>query len=65
MPLLTRREAMGTIITGSLTAALVDFAKGGHVMAEEVQQSGSATPQLAPAYRKPVLVSERGFAKEE
>jgi len=51
MPHLTRREAIGTLITGSFMAALVDFTHGGNVMAEEGQQTGSTTSQLAPAYR--------------
>jgi hypothetical protein len=29
----------------------MDFTKGGYVMAEETQQSGSGVSQLAPAYR--------------
>src|SRR5713226_10770753 len=48
---MTRREAVGTLITGSVVAALMDFPKGGEVMAEETQQTGNATLQLAPAYR--------------
>jgi len=51
MSYMTRREAIGTLITGSLTAALIDLTQGGKVMAEEVQQSSGAAPQLAPAYR--------------
>jgi Fe-Mn family superoxide dismutase len=48
---MTRREALGTLLTGSVAAALMDFTKGGHVMAEETQPTGTAVPQLAPAYR--------------
>jgi Fe-Mn family superoxide dismutase len=51
MNTITRREAIGTIITGSLTAALIPFREGGMVMAEEAQQGSSTAPQLAPAYR--------------
>ena len=51
MKVVTRREAIATIITGSLAAALTHYTQGGHVMAEETQQGGSAAPQLAPAYR--------------
>src|SRR5215210_1268515 len=36
---------------GGLTAALIDCTKGGGVMAEETQQTSTAAPQLAPAYR--------------
>ncbi len=50
MSRMTRREAIGTFVTGSAVAALVDFTKGGLVMADEAPQS-SAAPQLAPAYR--------------
>ncbi len=48
---MTRREAVGTLITGSVVAALMDFPKGGEVMAEETPQTSNATLQLAPAYR--------------
>ena len=48
---MTRREAIGTFLTGSVVAALMDFTKRGDVMAEETQQTGTAAPQLAPAYR--------------
>ena len=49
---MTRREAVGTLITSSVVAALTDFTKGSYVMAaDEGQQSGSAVSQLAPAYR--------------
>lgn len=51
MSRMTRREALGTLISGSVVAALVDMTKGGHVMAEEVQPSGGGTLQFAPAYR--------------
>ena len=37
MSRMTRREAVGTLITGSVVAALTDFTKGGYVMAEEGQ----------------------------
>ena len=47
----TRREAMKTVITGSLAAALINPTEGGDVMAEETQQRGSTAPQLAPVYR--------------
>ncbi|GBC76881.1 Superoxide dismutase [Fe] [bacterium HR08] len=48
---MTRREVMGALIKGSLAATLMDFTKTGHVMAENSQQSGSSSLQLAPAYR--------------
>src|SRR5688500_15943679 len=48
---MTRREAVGALITSSVGAALMDFTKGGYVMAEETQQSGSGVSQLAPSYR--------------
>src|SRR5262245_25500792 len=48
---MTRREAVGTLITGSLAATLIGLTQGEYVMAEEAQPSGSAAPQLAPAYR--------------
>ena len=47
---MSRREAVGTLIAGSVVAALMDFTKGGDVMAEETQPTGTAT-SLAPAYR--------------
>lgn len=47
---MTRREAIETIIAGSLTAALSKITHGGRAMAEETPQSRT-TPQLAPAYR--------------
>ncbi|MGE0826125.1 MAG: superoxide dismutase [Candidatus Binatia bacterium] len=51
MSRITRREALGTLITGSVVIALMDVTKGGQVMAEETSQTGTVTPQLAPAYR--------------
>ncbi|MBI3951609.1 MAG: superoxide dismutase [Acidobacteria bacterium] len=51
MDQMTRREALGMLITGSLTGALISFTKGGKAMAEDIQQSGSSSLQLAPAYR--------------
>jgi Fe-Mn family superoxide dismutase len=48
---MTRREVLGALITGSLMAAVLDFTKGGNVMAEEIRQSSSSSSQLAPAYR--------------
>src|SRR5262245_51894056 len=49
---MNRREAVGTLLKGGLTAALVNFTKGETVMAEESQPSATASPpQLAPAYR--------------
>ena len=51
MSRMTRREAVGTLSTGSVVAALMDFTKRGDVMAEETQQTSTAAPQLAPAYR--------------
>jgi superoxide dismutase, Fe-Mn family len=51
MSRISRREAMGTLIAGSVVAALVDVTKGGEVMAEETSQSSTAAPQPAPAYR--------------
>ena len=41
---MTRREAIGTLVTGSVVAAVMDSIQRGDAMAEE-------TPQLAPAYR--------------
>src|SRR4029079_14868214 len=48
---MTRREALGTLLTGSVAAALMDFTNRGEVMAEETQPSGTAVPQPVPAYR--------------
>jgi Fe-Mn family superoxide dismutase len=42
---------MDLFITGSVTAALVDFTTGGTAMAEDIQQSSGPSPLLAPAYR--------------
>ena len=49
MDFLTRREALGTLITGGLAIALLDLARGRAVLAEETQQSGGTA--LPPAYR--------------
>jgi len=46
-----RRDAMGTLIKGSLMAAFIDFTTGGSLMAEDIQQSTSSSSRLAPAYR--------------
>jgi len=51
MNFMTRREAVGTLIKGGLTAALLEFTNGGNSRAEEIQQSGGSSPQLPPAYR--------------
>ena len=51
MSRMTRREALGTLLTGSVIAALMDFTKGGDVIAEETPQTSTAAPQLPPAYR--------------
>jgi superoxide dismutase, Fe-Mn family len=51
MSRITRREAVATLITGGIAAALIDLTQGGNVMAAEAQQSSSATPQVAQAYR--------------
>lgn len=51
MSRMTRREAVGTLITGSVVAALMDFPKGGEVVAEDTPQTSTAAPQPAPAYR--------------
>jgi len=51
MRYMTRREAVGTLITGGVVAALIDLTQGGKTMAEEAQQSGGTPPQLPPAYR--------------
>jgi len=48
---MTRREAVGMLITGSVVAALMDFTKGGVVMAEDTPQTSPAPLQPAPAYR--------------
>lgn len=48
---MTRREAIGTLITGSLAATLIDFTQGRNAMAEGTQQSSGVAPPLAPAYR--------------
>jgi len=49
---INRREAVGTLLKGSLAAALVTFTKGETALAEEGQPSapGASSP-LAPAYR--------------
>ena len=51
MSRISRREAVGTLITGSVVAALMDFTKGGVVMAEDTPQTSPAPLQPAPAYR--------------
>lgn len=48
---MTRREAVGTLITGSVVAALIEVTKGGDVMAEETPTTSTTAPQPAPAYR--------------
>lgn len=51
MSRMTRREAVGTLIKGSLVATLIDLAQGGHAMAEGAQPSTSTTLQLPPSYQ--------------
>ena len=51
MSRVTRREAIGTLITSSVIAALMDVTRGRNVMAEETPRTSTASPQLAPAYR--------------
>jgi len=49
---ITRREAIGTLVTASMVAALADVTNGGAVMAaEEGQPSSGGTPPPVPAYR--------------
>jgi len=49
---MNRREAVGTLLKGTLAATLLDVTQAGTALAEEVQQSGtSQPPPLPPAYR--------------
>jgi hypothetical protein len=49
---ITRREAIGTLVTASMVAALADVTNGDVVMAaEEGQPSSGGTPPPVPAYR--------------
>ena len=50
---ITRREAIGTLVTASMVAALADVTNGGAVMAAEEGQPSSSggTPPPVPAYR--------------
>src|SRR5690348_15989461 len=48
---ITRREAIGTLIAGSVGAAVANLAQRGDVMAEDTPPSSAATSPLAPAYR--------------
>src|SRR5712692_5998162 len=48
---MNRRKAMGTLIKGSLTAALVEVANGGRLLASETEESNGDSKKLPPAYR--------------
>ena len=50
---ITRREAIGTLVTASMVAALADVTNGGAGMAAEEGQPSSSggTPPPVPAYR--------------
>jgi Fe-Mn family superoxide dismutase len=47
---ITRRKAVGTLIKGGLTAALIDVTGGAKIIAQDHQQISGPTP-LPPAYR--------------
>ncbi len=48
---MTRREVIGTLITGSVITATIEVMKGEKVMAEDTPQSGVAAPALVATYR--------------
>jgi superoxide dismutase, Fe-Mn family len=59
---MTRREAMGALITGGMVAAAMAGMRGGAVRAEEAPTTSAAAPQIAPAYRGANQIKPLPFA---